>query len=122
MATARKPSRTQLNFDAQYLSMGCFLWVPWCALLFILSNQQMKGVLTGFRETGTDKVPDISADKCRADFDLWQRSVDALLKIPDHHTELEEMLEQWAMIGAVSCMIRESCMDMSTSKRQSLLA
>lgn len=64
-----------------------------------MTNQQTKGVLTGFRETGTDKVPDLSADKCRADFDLLQRSVDALLKIPDRRAELEEMLEQWAMIG-----------------------
>ncbi|KAG1846274.1 hypothetical protein F4604DRAFT_1936494 [Suillus subluteus] len=28
-----------------------------------------KGILTGFRDTGTDKVPDLSADKCRSDFD-----------------------------------------------------
>ncbi|KAG0702893.1 hypothetical protein DFH29DRAFT_998982 [Suillus ampliporus] len=27
-----------------------------------------KGVITGFRNTGTDKVPDLSADKCRSDF------------------------------------------------------
>ncbi|KAG0708252.1 hypothetical protein DFH29DRAFT_871153 [Suillus ampliporus] len=64
------------------------------------TNQQMKGVLAGFRETGTDKVPDLSADKCRADFNSLQRSVDALLENPDHRAELEEMLEQWAMIGA----------------------
>ncbi|KAG1853681.1 hypothetical protein F4604DRAFT_1933107 [Suillus subluteus] len=28
-----------------------------------------KGILTGFCNTGTDKVPDLSADKCRSDFD-----------------------------------------------------
>ncbi|KAG2127003.1 hypothetical protein BD769DRAFT_1668127 [Suillus cothurnatus] len=28
----------------------------------------VKGVLTGFCETGTDKVPDLSADKCRSNF------------------------------------------------------
>ncbi|KAG1895087.1 uncharacterized protein F5891DRAFT_984538 [Suillus fuscotomentosus] len=59
----------------------------------------MKGVLTGFRETGTDKVPDLSVDKCRADFNSLQRSTDALLENPDHRVELEEILEQWAMIG-----------------------
>ncbi|KAG1809585.1 uncharacterized protein BJ212DRAFT_1484296 [Suillus subaureus] len=59
----------------------------------------MKGVLTGFCETSTDKVPDLSADKCRADFNLLQRSVDALIENPDHHMELKEMLEQWTMIG-----------------------
>ncbi|KAG1798229.1 uncharacterized protein HD556DRAFT_1306256 [Suillus plorans] len=64
-----------------------------------LMNQQTKGVLTGFRETGTDKVPDLSADKCRADFNSLQKSVDALLENPDRRAELEEMLEQWAMIG-----------------------
>jgi hypothetical protein len=31
-------------------------------------SPQVKGVLTGFCETGTDKVPDLSADRCRSDF------------------------------------------------------
>ncbi|KAG1905435.1 uncharacterized protein F5891DRAFT_976368 [Suillus fuscotomentosus] len=66
----------------------------------LLVGAVVKGVLTGFRKTGTDKVPDLSADKCRADFNSLQRSVDALLENPDHCVELEEMLEQWAMIGA----------------------
>jgi hypothetical protein len=52
------------------------------------------------RKTGTDKVPDLSTDKCRADFNSLQRSTDALLENPDCRAELEEMLEQWAMIGA----------------------
>ncbi|KAG1810418.1 uncharacterized protein HD556DRAFT_1436160 [Suillus plorans] len=65
----------------------------------LLVGAVVKGVLTSFCETGTDKVPDLSADKCRADFNLLQRSVDALLENPDRCAELEEMLEQWAMIG-----------------------
>ena len=59
----------------------------------------MKGVLTGFRETGTDKVPDLPADKCRADFNSLRKSVDTLMENPDRCAELEEMLQQWAMIG-----------------------
>ncbi|KAG1819240.1 uncharacterized protein BJ212DRAFT_1479354 [Suillus subaureus] len=66
----------------------------------LLVGAMTKGILTGFCETGTDKVPDLSADKCRADFNSLQRSVDTLLENPDHHAELKEMLEQWAMIGA----------------------
>ncbi|KAG2095264.1 uncharacterized protein F5147DRAFT_656915 [Suillus discolor] len=66
----------------------------------LLVGAVMKGVLTGFCETGTDKVPDLSADKCRVDFNSLQRSTDALLENPDCRAELEEMLEQWAMIGA----------------------
>ncbi|KAG2127298.1 uncharacterized protein EDB93DRAFT_1109314 [Suillus bovinus] len=110
------------NFVSQALRDGCLKFyygnskkalkstdkfrcaIPVNGLLLVgavsLTNQQTKGVLTGFHETGTDKVPDLSTDKCRADFDLLQRSVDALLKIPDCRVELEEMLEQWAMIGA----------------------
>ncbi|KAG2078360.1 hypothetical protein BDR04DRAFT_1147046 [Suillus decipiens] len=59
----------------------------------------VNGLLLVGTMTSTDKVPDLSTDRCRADFDLLQRSVDALLKIIDHHVELKEMLEQWAMIG-----------------------
>jgi hypothetical protein len=59
----------------------------------------MKGVLTGFRNSGTDKVPDLTADTCRADFNLLQKSVDKLMTIPECHTELEEMLKEWAEEG-----------------------
>lgn len=59
----------------------------------------MKGVLSGFSKTGTDKLPDLSADKCRSDFNSLRRSVDKLMDILEHHEELEDMLAQWAMIG-----------------------
>ncbi|OJA14769.1 hypothetical protein AZE42_14122 [Rhizopogon vesiculosus] len=59
----------------------------------------MKGVISGFRETSTEKVPHLSADQCRADFDALQKSVDKLLDIPEHRKELEEMLGEWARIG-----------------------
>ncbi|KAG1827696.1 hypothetical protein EV424DRAFT_1537283 [Suillus variegatus] len=65
----------------------------------ILVAAVMKGVLSGFSETGTDKLPDLSADKCRSDFNSLRRSVDKLMDIPKHHEELEDMLAQWAMIG-----------------------
>ncbi|KAG1828237.1 hypothetical protein EV424DRAFT_1344946 [Suillus variegatus] len=47
----------------------------------------IKGVITGFRETGTDKVPDLSADKY------------SLVDNPERGRELEEMLEEWPMTG-----------------------
>lgn len=59
----------------------------------------MKGVISGFSETGTDKVPELSADRCRTDFVRLQKSVDKLLDIPERREELEEMLAQWAKIG-----------------------
>ncbi|KAG2126257.1 uncharacterized protein EDB93DRAFT_1257645 [Suillus bovinus] len=62
------------------------------------STGQLKGVISGFSKTGTDKVPELSADRCRADFVKWQKSVDKLLDILKHHEELEEMSAQWAKI------------------------
>ncbi|KAG2143606.1 hypothetical protein DEU56DRAFT_910737 [Suillus clintonianus] len=59
----------------------------------------LKGVLSGFRETGTDKVPDLTAEQCRTHFANLQKSVDKLLDIPERREELEDMLEQWARIG-----------------------
>ncbi|KAG2082121.1 uncharacterized protein F5147DRAFT_783413 [Suillus discolor] len=59
----------------------------------------MKGVISGFSKTGTDKVPELSADRCRTDFDKLHKSVDKLLDILEHCEELEKMLEQWAKIG-----------------------
>ncbi|KAG1831471.1 hypothetical protein EV424DRAFT_1342849 [Suillus variegatus] len=67
----------------------------------ILVAAVMKGVLSVFSKTGTDKLPDLSADKCRSDFNSLRRSVDKLMDIPKHHEELEDMLVQWAMIGMV---------------------
>ncbi|KAG2111850.1 hypothetical protein BD769DRAFT_1392006 [Suillus cothurnatus] len=58
-----------------------------------------KGVLTGFCDSGTDKVPDLTADTCRADFNLLQKSVDKLMTIPERRAELEEMLKEWAEEG-----------------------
>jgi hypothetical protein len=36
----------------------------------LLNGQQMKGVLSGFHNSGTDKVPDLTADTCRLNFNL----------------------------------------------------
>ncbi|KAG2353571.1 hypothetical protein BDR07DRAFT_1383031 [Suillus spraguei] len=59
----------------------------------------LKGVISGFCETGTDKVPELTTEQCRAHFiNLW-KSIDTLLGIPECHKELEDMLEQWARIG-----------------------
>jgi hypothetical protein len=68
-------------------------------LFLLLISQQTKGVLAGFRDTGSDKVPDLSADKCRSDFDAIRRSVDTLMEVPERCRELEEMLEEWARVG-----------------------
>ncbi|KAG1900144.1 uncharacterized protein F5891DRAFT_1188832 [Suillus fuscotomentosus] len=57
------------------------------------------GILSGFRDTGTDKVPDLSTDKCRSDFDSLQKSVDKVMDVPEHRQELENMLEEWADVG-----------------------
>ncbi|KAG2028625.1 hypothetical protein BDR03DRAFT_988314, partial [Suillus americanus] len=65
----------------------------------ILVAAVTKGVLTGFRDSGTDKVPDLTADTCRADFNLLQKSVDKLMTIPERRAELEEMLKEWAEEG-----------------------
>jgi hypothetical protein len=62
----------------------------------------VKGVLSGFHETGTDKVPDLSADNCRTDFNALQKSVDTLIEILQRRQELEEMLEEWAKFGMMS--------------------
>jgi hypothetical protein len=73
----------------------------------LINVLQMKGVLTGFRDSGTDKVPDLTADMCRADFNLLQKSVDKLMTIPKCRAELEEMLKEWAEEG----MMGELCND-----------
>ncbi|KAG2105474.1 uncharacterized protein F5147DRAFT_775243 [Suillus discolor] len=59
----------------------------------------LKGVISGFRETGTDKVPDLTAEQCRTHIVNLRKSVDTLLDIPEHCEELEDMLEQWARVG-----------------------
>ncbi|KAG2367481.1 hypothetical protein BDR07DRAFT_1479062 [Suillus spraguei] len=59
----------------------------------------LKGVISGFHETGTDKVPDLTAEQCRIYFINLQKLVDTLLNILECHEELEDMLEQWARIG-----------------------
>lgn len=73
---------------------------PKIFLIFsLLMTQQMKGVISGFRETGTENVPNLSADQCRTDFNALRKSVDKLLDIPERREELEEMLGEWARIG-----------------------
>ncbi|KAG2130227.1 hypothetical protein DEU56DRAFT_757902 [Suillus clintonianus] len=71
--------------------------IPINALILVAAV--MKGVISGFSDTGSDKVPQLSADRCRTDFDKLQKSVNTLLDIPERREELEEMLEQWAKIG-----------------------
>ncbi|KAG1894783.1 uncharacterized protein F5891DRAFT_1194938 [Suillus fuscotomentosus] len=65
----------------------------------ILMAAVMKGVISGFSETGTDKVPDLSAEKCRTNFNSLQKSLDKLMDIPERRDELEDMLALWAGIG-----------------------
>ncbi|KAG2048529.1 hypothetical protein BDR06DRAFT_975915 [Suillus hirtellus] len=69
----------------------------------LLVAMMIKGVITEFCKTGTDKVPDLSADKCRTDFNSSQKSVDSLVDNPKCGRELEEMLEEWAMTGIGNC-------------------
>ncbi|KAG1768591.1 hypothetical protein EV702DRAFT_1203219 [Suillus placidus] len=71
--------------------------IPVNALIFV--SAIAKDILTGFHDTGTDKVPDLSADKCRSDFDSLRKSVDKLMGIPERRQELENMLEEWANVG-----------------------
>ncbi|KAG2059352.1 hypothetical protein BDR06DRAFT_967892 [Suillus hirtellus] len=89
------------NFVLQVLKEAC--------LSFYYSNGKkalkMKGVLTGFHNSGTDKVPDLTADTCRANFNLLQKSVNKLMTIPERCAELEEMLKEWAEEG----MMGELC-------------
>ena len=68
----------------------------------------MKGILAGFHDTGSDKVPDLSADKCRSDFDSLRKSVDRLMESPERRRELEEMLEEWAGVGMMSELCDDS--------------
>jgi hypothetical protein len=59
----------------------------------------LKGVISGFQETGTDKVPDLTTEQCRIHFVNLRKSVDKLLDIPERCDELGDMLDQWARIG-----------------------
>ncbi|KAG2119476.1 uncharacterized protein F5147DRAFT_766966 [Suillus discolor] len=103
------------NFVSQVLMDGCLAFyysnskkalkntdkfhrtIPPNALILVAAV--MKVVISGFSETGTDKVPDLSADRCRNDFNLLQKSLDKLMDIPERRDELEDMLAQWAGIG-----------------------
>ncbi|KAG1891928.1 uncharacterized protein F5891DRAFT_986422 [Suillus fuscotomentosus] len=71
--------------------------IPANALILVAAV--MKGVISGFSETGTDRSPELPADRCRTDFNKLRTSVDKLLDIPELRKELEEMLQQWAKIG-----------------------
>ncbi|KAG2101104.1 uncharacterized protein F5147DRAFT_776832 [Suillus discolor] len=67
----------------------------------ILVAAVAKGVLSGFHDSGTDKVPDLTADTCRADFNILRKSVDKSMDVPERHVELEEMLKEWAEEGMI---------------------
>ncbi|KAG1843846.1 hypothetical protein C8R48DRAFT_780499 [Suillus tomentosus] len=71
--------------------------IPINAMLLVAAV--LKGVISGFCETGTDKVPDLTAEQCRIHFNNLRRSVDTLFNIPERREELEDMLEQWARVG-----------------------
>ncbi|KAG1871997.1 hypothetical protein C8R48DRAFT_670404 [Suillus tomentosus] len=71
--------------------------IPVNAMLLVAAV--LKGVISGFCETGTDKVPDLTAEQCRTHFVNLRKSVDTLLDIPERREELEDMLEQWARVG-----------------------
>ncbi|KAG1810596.1 uncharacterized protein BJ212DRAFT_1484168 [Suillus subaureus] len=71
--------------------------IPINAMLLVAAV--LKGVIFGFHETGTDKVPELTAEQCRAHFVNLQKLIDTLLNIPECCEELEDMLEQWARIG-----------------------
>ncbi|KAG2058766.1 hypothetical protein BDR06DRAFT_968272 [Suillus hirtellus] len=73
------------------LKSGDYLQLP--------DSSDLKGVISGFCETSTDKVPDLTAEQCRTHFVNLQKSVDTLLDIPECCEELEDMLEQWARVG-----------------------
>ncbi|KAG2740661.1 hypothetical protein P692DRAFT_20752748 [Suillus brevipes Sb2] len=76
---------------ARLLKSGDYLQLP--------DSSGLKGVISGFQETGTDKVPDLTVEQCRIHFgNLWQ-SVDKLLEVLECCEELEDMLDQWARTG-----------------------
>ncbi|KAG1868720.1 hypothetical protein C8R48DRAFT_771499 [Suillus tomentosus] len=65
----------------------------------ILVAAVAKGVLSGFCDSGTDKVPDLTTDTCRADFNILRKFIDKLMDVPENCVELEEMLREWAKRG-----------------------
>ncbi|KAG1870493.1 hypothetical protein C8R48DRAFT_770942 [Suillus tomentosus] len=67
--------------------------IPANALILVAAV--MKGVISGFSETGTNRSPELPADRCRTNFNKLRTSVDKLLDIPELREELEEMLQQW---------------------------
>ncbi|KAG1805322.1 uncharacterized protein BJ212DRAFT_1304107 [Suillus subaureus] len=71
--------------------------IPINAMLLVAAV--LKGIISGFHETGTDKVPELTTEQCRAHFVNLRKSIDTLLDVLEHHKELEDMLEQWARIG-----------------------
>ncbi|KAG2360914.1 hypothetical protein BDR07DRAFT_1377620 [Suillus spraguei] len=97
---------------AKLLKTGEYLWLPnssevlkEACLSFYYGNSKKalktKGVLSGFHDSGTDKVPDLTADTCRANFNLLQKSINKLMAIPECCVELEEMLKEWAEEGMI---------------------
>ncbi|KAG2367100.1 hypothetical protein BDR07DRAFT_1373086 [Suillus spraguei] len=98
------PNSSEVSGNLMVLKEAC--------LSFYYGNSKkalkMKGVLSGFHNSGTDKVPDLTADTCRADFNLLRKSVDKLMAIPECHVELEEMLKEWAEEGMIGELRNDS--------------
>ncbi|KAG1742945.1 hypothetical protein EDD22DRAFT_958879 [Suillus occidentalis] len=74
----------------------------------ILVAAVTKGVLSSFCNSGTDKVPDLTADTCRANFNLLRKSINKLMAIPERCVELEEMLKGWAEEGMIGELRNDS--------------
>ncbi|KAG2136997.1 hypothetical protein DEU56DRAFT_946282 [Suillus clintonianus] len=51
--------------------------------VMLLVAAVLKGVISGFQETGTDKVPVLTTEQCRTHFVNLRKSVDMLLDIPE---------------------------------------
>ncbi|KAG1831120.1 hypothetical protein EV424DRAFT_1343244 [Suillus variegatus] len=98
------------NFTAQALKDACLKFyysnskkalkntsefhqtIPVNAMLLVAAV--LKSIISGFHETSTDKVPELTAEQCRTHFINLQKLIDTLLDILEHHEELEDMLEQ----------------------------
>ncbi|KAG2035288.1 hypothetical protein BDR03DRAFT_983734 [Suillus americanus] len=74
--------------------------IPINALILVAAVvHYLKGVITGFSKTSSNKVPELTADRCRTNFNKLKKSVNKLLDILERCEGLKEMLELWAKIG-----------------------
>ncbi|KAG1727266.1 uncharacterized protein EDB91DRAFT_1086469 [Suillus paluster] len=71
-------------------------------------SSEIKGVLSGFCDSGTDKVPDLATDMCRADFNALQKSINKLMVVPKRQVEPEEMQKEWAKEGMIGGIHNDS--------------